>query len=214
MKRNKVLSVFMSIIMAISMVTIFPAKMTTFSASYYEVKDQTGFVYRIYDDYAVAMGYGNNSIAGLFNSLSFKGIYSYVEYVPVCFISGTALTFSNVKELIIPDTVIGILDGGIMGGAFAGTEISEVTIPKNVILIGANAFNGCKNLKEVYILNPDCEIRDLELNKDGMTISNSSDGFSGKIFGYKNSTAHEYAKKCGYTIGIAAVPVGVCRPVA
>ena len=199
MKKHRYFSILISMVITfMSLFTGFSSNITAFSADYYNLQVSSGFIYRIYDNYAIAMGYGNKSIAGSFNSLSFSGISAYIEGVPVRYISGTALTRTNITQISIPETVIEILGGGIMEGAFSGTNISTVTIPKNVKAIGSNAFNGCKNLKSIYILNPDCEITDYELYKAGMTISNSSDGFSGIIYGYKNSKAQVYAEKCGY----------------
>lgn len=43
-------------------------------------------------------------------------------------------------------------------GAFAGTAISEVTIPAGILFIPAHAFEYCDSLRDVYIMNDDCEI--------------------------------------------------------
>jgi len=50
------------------------------------------------------------------------------------------------RALVIPDGVTEIGDY-----AFAGTQITSVTLPESVTRIGANAFNGCTQLTSVTI---------------------------------------------------------------
>ena len=55
-----------------------------------------------------------------------------------------------IDTVILPESVI-----DIGYGAFRCSSISHVTLPKNVKLIGAYAFESCKNLKTLEIQNPD-----------------------------------------------------------
>ena len=91
-------------------------------------------------------------------------------------------------------------------GSFCYTGLMSVTVPASVTSIGNGAFGFCKNLTDITILNPDCEILD-DADTDSRygescTISNSSDKddadnflFTGTIHGYAGSTAEAYAKK-------------------
>lgn len=82
--------------------------------------------------------------------------------------------------------------------------MENITVPKNVTLIGNNAFALCNNLKEIHILNPECTI-----NGNSNTICNKMiddpDGstrsvyvFDGTIYGYEGTSTQEYAEKYGY----------------
>ena len=52
----------------------------------------------------------------------------------------------EVKDLVIPEGVAGIGNGTFEDYSY----LTSVTIPKSVTTIGENAFNGCKNLTDVY----------------------------------------------------------------
>lgn len=97
-------------------------------------------------------------------------------------------TFSNctsLTELTIPSGV-----AQIDPGAFSGcTGLTKMTIPNSVVTIFWNAFEKCSSLKSIKILNSNCNIYD-----DAETISSSA-----AIYGHKNSTAQEYAKKYNRT---------------
>ena len=72
----------------------------------------------------------------------------------------------------------------IGNSAFNGcTGIVNVTIPNNVESVGEFSFWNCGNLESITFKNPDCMIYD-----DYKTISGSA-----TIYGYKNSTAQQYA---------------------
>ena len=165
----------------------------------YYIFDDDGFQYYVYPEYyyVIAKGYGVG-VTGAINMNLFSGIRTFVESYPVREIGGDAFSNTQLSEIIIPDTVKYISDGSIMGGAFASTNLTTVTIPKNVEEIGSMAFNSCKKLETIYIYNPDCKINNPTLLKPQTTICNDNNCFTGVIYGYKNSTAQEYAKKCGY----------------
>ena len=72
----------------------------------------------------------------------------------------------------------------IGNSAFNGcTGIVNVIIPNNVESVGEFSFWNCGNLESITFKNPDCMIYD-----DYKTISGSA-----TIYGYKNSTAQQYA---------------------
>ena len=207
---RKVFSGILSFIFTLSLFTLFlPLKAT--AATYPYDYNDNGFVYRVYSDHAVALGYSiNDPKSTLWNQLLFNGIKTNVDGVPVTVIGGNALFGKGIKELIIPQTVIQINNGGL-NGAFAGTDLTSVVIPENVEILGGGAFKGCNNLKEIYFLNPYCEIQapiwkagSIELQKLDLTqtisnnVKNGIGTFTGKIYGFSGSTAEEYAAKCGY----------------
>jgi hypothetical protein len=83
--------------------------------------------------------------------------------------------------------------------AFMNAEATTITVPNSVTNIGYNAFSECKNLTDITILNPACNIYDSDY-----TIYNGWDNntfqifFNGTIHGYDNSTAQNYADKYAY----------------
>ena len=88
----------------------------------------------------------------------------------------------------------------ISESAFSGcSNISSITIPDSVSNIDISAFESCTKLESIKILNKECKI-----NEAPETICNSiyyapigmgsnKANFSGTIYGYKGSTAKEYA---------------------
>ncbi|MBR6670737.1 MAG: leucine-rich repeat domain-containing protein, partial [Ruminococcus sp.] len=102
-------------------------------------------------------------------------------------------------DVVIPDSVKTINEE-----AFERCyDLTEITIPESVTSIGKEAFNSCDSLNKITIKNPDCEIYDAaETICDGYYFS-LFDYFTGKIYGYKNSTAQAYAEK--YNIRFVAI---------
>ncbi|MCQ2435106.1 MAG: leucine-rich repeat domain-containing protein, partial [Oscillospiraceae bacterium] len=91
---------------------------------------------------------------------------------------------ASVKEIIIPDTVI-----TVGKRAFDGAALESLEIPENVITVGSDAFHNCYSLKELRVMNPDCEF-----SED--TYANTNDNLV--VYGYAGSTAEAYAELCGY----------------
>ncbi len=121
-------------------------------------------------------------------------------------------------EIKLPESLTAIGMGAFeMGEADESPALLEkITIPANVLLIDAYAFNLCNHLKEITILNPQCIINDhLAINNDNMWDEDSQDflqTYSGVIRGYDNSTAQKYAEKFGFTfesLGAAPVPAAL-----
>ena len=126
------------------------------------------------------------------------------------------LDCTNLTSVTIPDSVIEIYGSfygcsglteltisegvtKIAGSAFSRcTGLTSVTIPRSVTIIGSNlgssVFDECSGLKEITILNPDCEIYDSK----NVIDKNHNPYFNGTIYGYKDSTAQAYAEKYGY----------------
>ncbi len=106
----------------------------------------------------------------------------------------------RLSEIWIPDSVT-----SIGGEAFYGCySLTEVTIPKSVKSIGNNAFYWCDNLERITVLNPECDIYDLEsfreIYYEGSVLYESYFGTIPDyvtIYGYDDSTAYKYAKKVG-----------------
>ncbi len=59
--------------------------------------------------------------------------------------------FGNDKDVVIPNSINGILIGAIGENAFLGNKnINSVTIPVSVVYISTNAFAECENLSTMY----------------------------------------------------------------
>ncbi len=87
---------------------------------------------------------------------------------------------AGVKEINFSSTVTTIEQEAfwqVMG-------VSKIVLPVNVTKIEACAFGGAGSVKEVTVLNPNCEIADNEGTFEGSLIR-----------GFKGSTAEAYAKK-------------------
>ena len=66
-----------------------------------------------------------------------------------CMITG--LNEHDYTDIVLPDTSQnGDVVTGIDIGAFAGEDITSITIPVSIISIGKNAFKGCSDLIDVY----------------------------------------------------------------
>ena len=127
---------------------------------------------------------------------------------------------TGLKEVVIPDGVT-----SIGYNAFAGcTDLTEIMIPPSVSALHENAFSECNNLKEV-ILSQNCnmdihltgvdiaklivpykvsdisvdKVKELFVYNPEANISNVVLSDDGKIYGYADSTAEDYAIENGYT---------------
>ncbi len=98
---------------------------------------------------------------------------------------------SKITSIAIPETVTEIGFNAFL----SCSSLKSVTIPASVKEIKQQAFYKCESLEEICILNPECKI----CEHWNTTISNTDEGFSGVIKGYKGSTAEKYAEKYGYT---------------
>ena len=104
---------------------------------------------------------------------------------------------SNATSIRIPSNITDVATN-----CLAGTGISTISLPSTVTMIGAEAFNNCRNLRDIYIYSKDCVFYG-----KGATICNSSTdrynaSFNGTIHGYSGSTAEEYAKKYNYKFSV------------
>ena len=110
-------------------------------------------------------------------------------------------TFSycpNLTGITIPDCVT-----SVGARAFDSCRnLSSIQFPERVSCVGESVFFGCENLTRITFLNPDCKIY----------LGTISEGFSGIICGYDNSTAESYAKENNYTfesLGTAPEPAAM-----
>ena len=72
-------------------------------------------------------------------------IHESVSY-RVTIIGEDAFAYSNLKSVVIPETV-----KSIIGGAFAETHLTSVVIPDSVTDIGSYSFEFCENLLSIVI---------------------------------------------------------------
>lgn len=103
------------------------------------------------------------------------------------------LDCTNLTSVTIPDSVI-----EIYGSFYGCSGLTELTISEGVTKIAGSAFSRCTGLKEITILNPDCEIYDSKNVISNGIDKNHNPYFNGTIYGYKDSTAQAYAEKYGY----------------
>ena len=100
----------------------------------------------------------------------------------------------DLKEVKIPGYV-----GKIGTAAFAGTGIEHITLPGEVKQLGgmngSSVFDGCKNLKSVTVINPDCQISD----KDISNVYDREYSYNGVIFGRPDSATQKSAEEAGFT---------------
>lgn len=112
-------------------------------------------------------------------SLSSIAIPKGVTIIEVHTFSGC----SSLKNITLPS---GLVD--MYFSAFENcSSLTSITIPNKVKAIGVAAFYGCGSLKEIKFLNKNCDIYD---DGNGTTISSTA-----TIYGYKDSTAQDYARK-------------------
>lgn len=87
----------------------------------------------------------------------------------------------------------------ISRSAFNSSFIESIVLPNNIVKIDEMAFRNCKNLKKIFIQNPQCEIDDsFGTICSNLAFENAYRQFDGIIYGYENSTAHAYAQKYEY----------------
>ena len=87
----------------------------------------------------------------------------------------------NLTSIAIPNSVTNIGDD-----AFSScSKLTSITIPNSVTSVGDRAFIRCLNLKKIVILTPNCKF-----GNDSLTSCEI-------VYGFKNSTAAEYANSHG-----------------
>ncbi len=94
-------------------------------------------------------------------------------------------------------------------------KLTAVTVPASVSRIGSQAFSDCLRMESLTVLNKDCTIFVTEGQEDRFIYNRVYNGiydYTGKIVGYKNSTAQTYASTAGRTFEeIAETPTsGSC----
>ena len=126
-------------------------------------------------------------------------------------IEGEAFWNSNaMKSIVLPDTLETIESCGLSGCGLESVQIpegvtvlnrcalqnciylQEAIIPEQVKLIDEYTFFCDEQIKTIVILNPECEISDI-------LFCSTGDPYTGKIYGWKGSTAEKYCEKYGYT---------------
>ena len=81
-------------------------------------------------------------------------------------------------------------------------QLTEVTIPASVTKVGAGAFGNCLRLESLTVLNKDCNITASEGTEKQFVYNryySSKYDYTGKVVGYKGSTAETYANAAGWT---------------
>ncbi len=90
---------------------------------------------------------GGVRITALDGNVLYKG-----EWV----IEGLTEYGATLEEIVLPDTLAGIPVTAIADDCFAGnTVLKKLTFGRNIASVGRGAFDGCVNLKEIYITSPD-----------------------------------------------------------
>lgn len=93
-----------------------------------------------------------NEVAKLFD-LSLRTSVSGAKFWRI---DGLTAESGNLAEITLPDKVLGIPVCEIAASVFAGnTTVEKITFGKNINTVCAGAFEGCTNLKGIYITNPD-----------------------------------------------------------
>lgn len=109
-------------------------------------------------------------------------------------IEESAFSSSGIKTIEIPAGVT-----TISRSAFNSSFIESIVLPNNIVKIDEMAFRNCKNLKKIFIQNPQCEIDDsFGTICSNLAFEDAYRQFDGIIYGYENSTAHAYAQKYEY----------------
>ena len=106
----------------------------------------------------------------------------------------------NTGDVLIPDDV------EIIGrGAFSyDPKLINVIVPASVKKIERFGFYLCEHLKSITLLNPDCEIYDLDATICNTVARHKAGITDGAIRGYENSTAQQYAEKNTYPFEVMA----------
>ena len=109
-------------------------------------------------------------------------------------IEESAFSSSGIKTIEMPAGVT-----TISRSAFNSSFIESIVLPNNIVKIDEMAFRNCKNLKKIFIQNPQCEIDDsFGTICSNLAFENAYRQFDCIIYGYENSTAHAYAQKYEY----------------
>lgn len=109
-------------------------------------------------------------------------------------IEESAFSSSGIKTIEMPAGVT-----TISRSAFNSSFIESIVLPNNIVKIDEMVFRNCKNLKKIFIQNPQCEIDDsFGTICSNLAFENAYRQFDGIIYGYENSTAHAYAQKYEY----------------
>lgn len=109
-------------------------------------------------------------------------------------IEESAFSSAGIETIEIPEGV-----QIISRSAFNSALIETIILPNNIVKIDEMAFRNCKNLKKIFIQNPQCEIDDwFTTICSNLAFGYQDKKFDGMIYGYANSTAHAYAQKYEY----------------
>ncbi len=115
-------------------------------------------------------------------------------------IGNSAFSDCGIESIHIPDGV-----AEIENCCFQRSALKSIILPYSVATIESGAFNMCKNLEKITILNPECEIKGdapticnfyetLTNEVNGQLLMTDVYNYSGVICGYDNSTAESYAR--------------------
>ncbi len=122
-------------------------------------------------------------------------------------IGDQAFAYSRLRNITFPDSVTSI---GV--DAFFCCYMRSVTLPPSVAKVSSGAFAHTP-VKEIFIMNPECEFIELKgynrIITNGISFdedNNVSDILDVKIYGYADSTAQVYAEKYGYSFKVIGDP--------
>ncbi len=176
---------------------------SNYEATSYEEYIEDRYVYRLYNDHAALVKYYGNTDLNEDHAV----VPSEVKGLPVTEIKGAFAGISNLKSVVIPDTVTTLSYGDNGIGAFEWcsslknvtlpktlkridyhsfygcSALETISIPSSVARIGESIFTYCASLGEIMIYSKNCEIPRA-----------SSICEKPVIYGYSGSTAQIYAE--------------------
>ena len=191
--RNKILSVILALILALSSITVMPLSVSAAKVSTVD----TGDTDPAYPDFEYSVTDGTATITGYHGNETDLEIPSALGGNKVTEIKYNAFEKNNkIEKVIIPGTITDI-------GVYAFndcTSLTEISIPESVNSIPGFVFRGCTALTDLYVYgNVDID--------NSLLFGNSGPPKKLTIHGYSNSFSECYAQNNNLAfVSIGEVP--------